>query len=134
MFRWKRFSLRFLLILVAMAAGGMWWNLRYREFKRAQYEADYAAAAYETGTIHIERVVAAFEAAVKAEERVPFHNHNLMLAAHRNRMEKLCRSYEWTCHMPATEADALAIVQRAESLRARLRQAEQWLADGRMAE
>ena len=130
--RWQ-FGLRFLLIAVAIIALGMHWNGERLAVNRATHELEYAEAAFQTGLIVPEDVIATSVKRLRTCFEYPFCDHQLALKRHFDSITKTYDIYTLECFQGAGTDEAWREVEsRVKKLRSYVVQAERWVAAGKI--
>ena len=128
-----RFSLRFLLVAVALIALAMHWNGERLAVKRASQELEYAEAAFQSGLIVPEDVVAASMKLVTTSFEYPFCNHQLALKRHRECAARTYDIYTLECFQGVGTDEAWRRVEaEVQKLRNHVVQAERWVSVGKI--
>ncbi|MBX9792203.1 MAG: hypothetical protein K2Y37_25045 [Pirellulales bacterium] len=131
--RSRQFSLRFLLIAVALTALAMHWNGERLAVRRASQELEYAEAAFQTGLIVPEDVVAASMKLVTTSLEYPLCDHLLALKRHRQCVAKTYDIYTLECFQGASTDEAWQRVEaEVRKLRNYVVQAERWASVGKI--
>ncbi len=128
-----QFSLRFLLIAMALVALAMHWNRERLAVNRATAELEYAEAAFQTGLIVPDDVIAASSKQLLASFEYPFCDHRLALQRHRDSVTRTYNYYTMECFQGAGTDEAWREVEaKVQKLRSFVVHAERWVSAGKI--